>query len=286
MRPLVLLIGAAVIGCSGASEPGLPTDARVADSSADAGSHTLRFATVNLRCLLDDWSLRVGMLADELVAVAPDVIAFQEVCRESGGADNVQQLVTRLRGITGQQLHLHRADTHRSWDQYDEGIAIASTYPLLDTDTFDLPPGTFPRRAVLARVEIGGRDVWVSSTHLSFGDTQAALRASQLGALRSELDRQRGAAPAVIGGDLNEGPDGAALVEATSAGWTDAWAHLQPTEPGLTFPSHAPTARIDYALLSAGGALTPTRASIILDREEGGVRPSDHLGVSFELRVP
>jgi endonuclease/exonuclease/phosphatase family metal-dependent hydrolase len=147
--------------------------------------------------------------------------------------------------------------------------------------------GVFPRKSVVAHIEVEGVTMEFAATHLSFGSDQASVREDQLGALRQVLEeRRQGAALALIAGDLNEAPTGAAVSAATEAAYRDSWALMHPNNDGPTFPADAPRARIDYLLTSPSAEAAPeiVDAQRFLLSPSDGVYASDHLGVWVELK--
>ncbi len=269
------------------SDASLETDAMPGlDAKADGGDGgTVRLATVNLRCLIDDWSSRVELLAEQIGALDPDLLALQEVCRVPDAADALPDLLTRLETVTGRSYRFVRTETHLSWDQYQEGIAVVTPHEIGEEQVIHLPAGVFPRSMVAIRVETPAGALVFASTHLSFGEDQASVRELQLEAARTGLESLRAAdEPAVLAGDFNEEPDGAAVGEALAAGYLDAWATANPTATGATFPSAAPSARIDYTLvLDSAGVAEIALAEVFLDVPQGEIFPSDHLGLSVQL---
>jgi len=281
-------------GCPSASTPNGGDGSTVDDADSAAVSDTaapgaaLRVVSLNLRCLIDDWDARLPILVDGLAAVDPDVLGLQEVCAEPGVRDALPELLAGLAARTGRTYATHRAVTHRAWDTYDEGLAIASALPLEAAKTVALPAGTFPRKVLLARLTLpGGGTVAFATTHLDHQST--ATRKTQAAAVATATAGYReDAEPLVLTGDFNEGP-AAGEVHATlaDAGFTDVWAALYPGEVGNTFPSSNPTGRIDYVwLVPADGALAPRAITRILTEAVGGVRGSDHLGLAAELDAP
>lgn len=270
-----LLLSIALVACQ-FDASGVPGAADQPDSSPAV---ELRLASVNLRCLLDDWDLRVDALATELAEYTPSIVGLQEVCRD-GGRDGLVELQQRLEALTGRTYVALRAETHLAWDRYQEGVAVLVDGEVAQTHVVDLPAGLFPRRAVVVRTP----QLLFASTHLSFGDQHAA-RSSQMSALLAAMaDLEQAGDTMVIAGDFNETPGGAVLTSATAAGFIDAWDGLHPTDPGPTFPSTAPDVRIDFVLVAAGaGGLRPVAARRFLDIPRGGIMPSDHLGLQVVL---
>jgi endonuclease/exonuclease/phosphatase family metal-dependent hydrolase len=103
----------------------------------------------------------------------------------------------------------------------------------------------YPRGALVARVTHPEAVAWAISVHLGLHPVERRRHAEELtvalGALEGSI---------VLGGDLNERPDGRA-VAVLSERLRDAWA-LAGEVAGETFPADEPTARIDYLFVSEG----------------------------------
>lgn len=132
----------------------------------------------------------------------------------------------------------------------------------------------YPRGVLLARVRRSGADVRLAVTHFGLRPSERRRHAEEL----AELLR-RSPVPVAFGGDLNEVPGrGAAAYLGQRYG--DAWAAAGEGE-GETFPTEAPTARIDYLFVSEG--LTVQRAIVV---DEGEARTaSDHLPLAVDLSL-
>jgi endonuclease/exonuclease/phosphatase family metal-dependent hydrolase len=127
------------------------------------------------------------------------------------------------------------------------------------------------RGAVLATVGRAGRRLLVVSVHLGLSTRERRRHAEVLTDLLGPLHES-----VILGGDLNESPDGPAASWIGERLW-DSWANLGESE-GLTFPSADPRARIDYVFMSSG--LDVDRAWVA-----GEPGASDHLAVVAELRL-
>lgn len=86
--------------------------------------------------------------------------------------------------------------------------------------------------------------------------------------------------PAVIGGDLNELPDGRAVGELTRR-LVDAWA-VAGAGSGETFPADAPSARIDYLFVSPGVRIERALVPAAMPQARAA---SDHLPLLAELSI-
>jgi len=166
-----------------------------------------------------------------------------------------------------------------------------------------IPGVTFLRGWVSATVTINGRDLVLASTHLESG-SQAGIdliRAAQAGELVGSLDPDL---PAVLMGDLNDGPGSPMYQVVTGAGFVDVWRELRPGVVGFTCCHSADLSnklpvfdqRIDYimarGLERSGPGLQgkiDRLGEVPADRLEGpasSIWPSDHAGLAAELRLP
>lgn len=131
----------------------------------------------------------------------------------------------------------------------------------------------YPRGALIAQLRHPeGDELTAVSTHLGLRPTERLRHARELLAFAS-------AGTLVLGGDLNELPDGRA-VTLLGMGLTDAWS-VAGSGPGATIPSDAPIARIDYVF--AGGGVR-----VLGVRVPGGpfvTGASDHLPVVADLEL-
>jgi endonuclease/exonuclease/phosphatase family metal-dependent hydrolase len=270
--------GGAASGGSAGQDGGLAGNAGI-DGGAGAAAATLIAATVNARCLLDDWNKRKGPLADGIAAVDPDLIALQEICHTSS-KDAFTELFELVSQKTGKGYQSVRYDTHYNLLAFaDEGIAIVTPHPITFEQKVDLPDGVFNRGAIVARVQTPAGSVLFAGTHLDFG--LANVRQEELSVARSAIEAVRlPGEPVILAGDMNEKPGGPCIQDAIAAGYADSWKTLHPNDPGLTSPASDPKDRIDYVLVSDPSAkLLLTQAVVFLDQPVGGVWPSDHRGV-------
>ena len=108
-----------------------------------------------------------------------------------------------------------------------------------------------PRGALFAEID----ERWTAvSSHLGLDGPE---RGRQVRELRSLLE---GASePVVLGADLNALPEDAGP-RALAEQLTDVWARVG-SGPGATFPSHAPTARIDYLFMGPAVHTAPSPMS-------------------------
>ncbi len=134
--------------------------------------------------------------------------------------------------------------------------------------------GSHPRGALIVAVRKPGISFTAVSVHLGLAPGERRRHARELtDALRS-FD-----GPLLVGGDMNEGPDGDAVSWISERFW-DAWDSVR--GPGFTFPSGDPIARIDYLFVSEGIRVI---RSLVGDTD-GARAASDHLPLVVELQIP
>jgi endonuclease/exonuclease/phosphatase family metal-dependent hydrolase len=103
----------------------------------------------------------------------------------------------------------------------------------------------YPRGALVAEVVHPESRAWAVAVHLGLHPLERHRHAEELVEALGELE-----GPILLGGDLNERPDGrAATLLADRFG--DTWL-LGGDVAGETFPADEPTARIDYLFVSEG----------------------------------
>ncbi len=132
----------------------------------------------------------------------------------------------------------------------------------------------YPRGALIAQIGHVGVRVSAIAVHLGLHPGERLRHARELTDLVPSLSKL-----VVIGGDLNDTPDG------RSAGWIgerlwDAWL-LGGDVAGETFPAKDPTARIDYLFVSEG--IRVEHLMVPLGDELRAA--SDHLPVVAELTI-
>ncbi len=139
---------------------------------------------------------------------------------------------------------------------------------------FDGTGRAYPRGAMVARLGRAGFRMHAASIHLGLSVPERRGHAEEVTDLATSLGD-----PVLVGGDLNDTPDGPA------AGWIgdrlwDVWARGG-EGAGATFPSAEATARIDYLFASEHFGIE--RAVVLDGPEERGA--SDHLPLLADLSV-
>ena len=265
---------------------------------------TIRIATWNLWWHFGPWAERQGAIAETMRAVDADVWCIQEVFRGSDGGDQALDLAAALGGY--HVVHESRFPL----ELFDESIgnAVLSRYPITGSAVRPLtaPDGLDELRLVVrADIETPAGPIEVFSTHLNFRLDQSHVRQEQVRELCAFVDEttQRRTFPPVVCGDFNADPDsdeirmltGAAAVPVPKLVFVDAW-RAGGSGPGMTWDNRnafaaadcEPDRRIDYVLVGyprdAGRGQT-VHAELVGVEPVGGVWPSDHFGLTADLRI-
>ena len=143
----------------------------------------------------------------------------------------------------------------------------------------------WPRDAVVATLEAGGRGLALVGSHLSsrLSDPDGARRARQAAALRALADAAaggEGGAAVVVGGDLNDEASAPALAPLLGDG---AWLDVGPAG-SWTWGAGAGRAALDHLAVPAG-----LSGAVLSARVEGGAdvaAASDHRPVVLDLALP
>lgn len=131
-----------------------------------------------------------------------------------------------------------------------------------------------PRGAIVGRVRgPGGIELWACCVHLGLHPLERLHAVREVLALELE-------GAVLLGGDLNELPDGRA-VGALRERFADAWS-VAGGDGGETFPAAEPRARIDYLFASAGVRIERALVPAVLPAAR---RASDHLPLVVDLAL-
>ncbi|MFA5885891.1 MAG: endonuclease/exonuclease/phosphatase family protein [Acidimicrobiia bacterium] len=265
---------------------------------------TIRIATWNLWWHFGPWAERQGAIVETMRAVDADVWCIQEVFRGRDGGDQALDLAAALGGY-------HVAHESRfPLEHFDESIgnAVLSRHPITGSAVRPLaaPDGLDELRLVVrADIETPAGPIEVFCTHLNFRLDQSHIRQEQVRELCAFVEEttQRRTFPPVVCGDFNADPDsdeirmltGAAAVPVPKLVFVDAW-RAGGSGSGTTWDNRnafaaadfEPDRRIDYVLVGyprdAGRGQT-VHAELVGAEPVGGVWPSDHFGVTADLRI-
>ncbi len=267
---------------------------------------TLRFCTLNIWNREGPWEERQKAIRAEVLALRPDVVAFQEVLAitpEGGRETQAEQI------LEGLGWHVAYAPGHELVPGIFFGNALASPHPIRDEERIELPGAdrSDQVRCILSAVvdtPLGALHAF--STHLNWKHHEGAIRLAQAVRVAEAVDARcpRGdALPPVVLGDFNATPDSDAIrylkglhvVSGRSVHFADAWTWTNNQEPGYTFDPdndfaarlHEPARRVDYIFVrcdESGSRGKPQSARLAFHEPIDGVYPSDHYGLVADVR--
>jgi endonuclease/exonuclease/phosphatase family metal-dependent hydrolase len=264
----------------------------------------LRFVTLNLWGAEEPLATRMALVEGELRALAPDVIALQEVREVPGRLANQAETLARALGIH------HVFAPAVEFGGGHEGLAILSRFPVVEQIPVRLPHATDVEGRILlsARIDLGGGDsIWTHTTHLNYRLAHGKQREDQLLAAEAAIATHVNDRPHVWMGDFNARPEsdeirwlrGLTTLGGRRTAWQDAWARLYPADPGWTWASSNPATqalrflepdrRLDYIFVTperkdGRGRIHACR--IVFDRPNPeGVFASDHYGLLADVQI-
>src|SRR5579885_3358650 len=246
----------------------------------------LRVLTLNCWNVSAPLEARMAVARDQVAALAPDVIALQEIVVRADGFDQG----ALVRGDAGARCGF--------------GNLIAARWPIRRSAVRRLPglEGEEPRVALAALLETPDGLLPVVTTHLDWEYDHGFVRERQVLALASLVEEWAHAAtlPPIVAGDMNAEPDSTEvrfLCGRTALGGQridleDAWLAGGDGGPGFTWDNRNPYAayagepdrRIDYVLV--GRPARVEAAALALDTPRDGVLARDHFGVVADVWLP
>lgn len=222
-----------------------------------------------LRLRLMAWNIHgfrpgVGRIADVVRAVEPDVLIVNE-------AGYVGFRLWRL----ARRLGMARASGQRGFGRVPNAVLLRPPWRVVETRMVRLPRHrrTVRRGMVMAEAGRGGRRLMIVAVHLGLSPDERREHARIITDLLAGLRH-----PVVVGGDLNEGPEGPAASWIGARYWDVSSAAGE--GQGLTFPSVEPRARIDYLFVSSG---VRVEQAWVADEARDA---SDHLPVVADALLP
>jgi endonuclease/exonuclease/phosphatase family metal-dependent hydrolase len=223
----------------------------------------LRVLVYNVRGFRDG----LGGVADVVAQVKPDVALLNE----TGSRRSLRRFA---KGVQMQAASDPWSPLAR---RVKDAVLVRPPWRIVDRrqHRFAGTDRMYPRGVTLAHIGNASYRVWAGSVHLGLRPVDRRHDAEELADVVRALRE-----PVVIGGDLNELPDGRAVGFLSDRFW-DAWL-LGGDVAGATFPASDPTARIDYLFVSEG-----IRVERVLVPSGEQVRTaSDHRPVVAELTLP
>ena len=258
----------------------------------------MRLVTWNLWWRYGDWEPRQLAIARTLEGLNADIICAQEVWSSEDGPDQAAELAEIL------GMHYVRTP-ERWWKGHSFGNAILSRYPIIATESVQLPPTDGPgsRWALSALLDRHGTHIPVICTHLDYRFDQSQRRQEQVKTIfelvASKHDPE--GHPVLLAGDFNATPNsdeirmitGEAPTPVEGLAMTDAWPQCNDT-PGWTWDKRNPylaeatwpQRRLDYVFVSwpRPAPLGNIESAHLAGVEAvDGVTASDHWAVVVDL---
>lgn len=258
----------------------------------------MRIVTWNVWWRFGDWEPRQVAISRTLENLEADVVCLQEVWSAETGEDQAKELAMAL------GMHYVRTP-ERWWKGYSFGNAILSKYPIIETESTQLPPTDGPgtRWALSVLLNRGDSEIPVICTHLDHKFDQSKRRQEQIKAIFDLIAARHAPEqhPVVLAGDFNSTPNsdeirmitGEAPTPIQGLAMTDAWPQCN-NSPGWTWDKTNPylsaaawpQRRLDYVFVSwpRPAPLGNISSAFLAGIEPiAGVTPSDHWAVVVDL---
>ncbi|MGH2587793.1 MAG: endonuclease/exonuclease/phosphatase family protein [Dehalococcoidia bacterium] len=245
-----------------------------------------RIITFNLWNDPPSWPQRGPLTARQLAALAPEVVALQEV----GVPDQqTEPLIAALAAATELPYQSAGCELHRP-DGWSEGLAVLTSFSIEASDALAVEEwGNVCQWVRLRTPE--GRALNLYNLHLN--PHHDDLRHRQIAAIVDWTAVHPAADARLLCGDFNAIPQGSTVARVRQAGFRSAHAEHHGQEPARTFPTplrpelyeRASGVCLDYIWLSPS-SLAVRDCRVALDQpdpENTVLYPSDHAGVVADL---
>lgn len=214
----------------------------------------------------------LDVIAKVITEAHPDLVALQEVDRKTNRAQKLDLALelgwrTKMAPLFGKAMQ---------YDGGEYGEALLSNYSIVQSRNIPLPhdPGSEPRTALEILVELPSTDtIAFVGTHLDHLKNEKDRIAQ---ALKINEVFSKNKFPTLLVGDLNAIP-GSTPINILEEMWT---ATYDKSNPAATYPSNAPTLKLDYVMYYPKNKWKVHETIIIQD-----TIASDHCAylVTFEL---
>ena len=236
-----------------------------------------------------DPHVRIVHIIDKLIEIDPDIIGLQEINESinGGGVDNQAKVIAdSLSSYFGIPYYYYNQQTHLSWNnQFREFIGIITKHPVEETGFFQLVAGVFPRKVVWNKINTPLGTVNFFNTHLSFNSGSVrTIQVQQIISYIESIEPNHPAVASILTGDFNDEAGAPSIQQLINTGtdtfYVRTYVYVNPGSPGNTFPSNAPTSKIDYVFLKNITSIAPFKSSVVMNQPYSGNNYcSDHLGV-------
>ncbi len=259
----------------------------------------IRIITINTWKCDGNYDKRLVLLAEQLKALSPGVIACQECfLSEEGKADTLKSLAAEL-GMHACFLpgRFRKRLFKGNWVNSFSGLGILSALPLRELENYTLPevPGDEERKLQLAEIDLSGNNkMLIANTHLTHA-RNTELRKEQAGFVADKVSARDTYKYRIICGDMNAVPGSAEINELISkASAIDCYAAGHGAEPRYSLAeayNRGIMICVDhiFALPFPATKTYPdfVNSAIVLNSKdhEKGIYPSDYFGISTTLVI-
>jgi endonuclease/exonuclease/phosphatase family metal-dependent hydrolase/predicted phosphodiesterase len=235
-----------------------------AQSSYPQTENTIRVMSYNIRNGIGmDNQVDFQRIAEIIIALAPDVVALQEldsVTNRSNGVDVLRHLasLTAMFPVYGAAIE---------FDGGKYGVGVLSRQRPLSWKNVPLPGREEARTLLMVEFE----DFVLANTHFSLNEEDRLASVNIVNQVASGFDK-----PVILAGDLNALPDSPVL-EAFREDW-----RILSNPRQFTFPADNPNRTIDYILgFTSSGYTYSVWQARVLDEPVA----SDHLPLFADIRL-
>jgi endonuclease/exonuclease/phosphatase family metal-dependent hydrolase len=231
--------------------------------AAQSGGSSISAVTWNIQ-VNDSGASHAQQAIDHIMAMTPQpkVVVLQEA-RESLYTTYIGELQARSgaswQGVMRTHCPAGAWNGSACTSSEDEGVAVFSSLPVVDSGTTFLPyADSYHSARGVARlaVNVGGVVLQVYSVHLPPNDVSA--RAGAMSTLKSYASGF--SAPRIVGGDFNADRD--EIDPGMSPEFVDSWGQVG-SGSGLSAFTSSPSMKIDYWLEDAGMRATPEWSVVV-----------------------
>ena len=247
----------------------------------------IQVATLNLFNRMGDWQRRAPLVIDQLEALSPDVIGFQEVDLDLDQGMWISRQINKRLGDNPHYRIKHAASPGKYASVH--GIGTLSRLEVVEHEVVDLM--TYDRIAQRLVFEQDGARFALVNTHLHHPPEAIQERVDQIEYLLSWLDQRTPRLPTVVSGDFNSytGEPGVALMKSR---FRSAYETIHGAEPDKTWPTpvntydDSPHGTLDYIYVSEEFKILDSGLAFEKPAEDDpALFPSDHIGIYARLKL-
>jgi endonuclease/exonuclease/phosphatase family metal-dependent hydrolase len=244
-------------------------------------------ATLNLFNKVGRWGERMPLVVEQFVALAPDVVALQEVDLSIDQGMALCRLVNSHASEGPRYRVFHMGRPGRAAHQ--QALAIIARLPVEAHEGLDFLSFEGVAHRLRLRVDDGALlDFY--NTHLYFPPEATEERSAQGRKLIEWTETWHGVGGVVVAGDFNAYP-GEPVLDVMKSRFVSAHETANGREPEKTWPTPvntfdpSPPGCLDYIFVAGTQVLSASLAFDTPHPLDPDLFPSDHLGVQARLRV-